>query len=104
MRDLPRASDISLRDLGFPVLAKYSLSVRGVEPFIALGLSFRLHQTLAEAADASPYGIAAAAGLEMHAGPMRITLAIRFTHWAWDRRDFGGPVRNQAGALVGFTF
>jgi hypothetical protein len=88
----------------FPVLVKYRFSVRGLEPFIGLGPSFRLRQTLAEAADASPYGIAAAAGLYMHAGPMRITPAIRYTHWARDRRDYGGPYRNQAEVLVGFSF
>lgn len=88
----------------FPVLAKYRFSVRGLEPFIGLGPAFRLRQTLAEAADASPYGVAAAAGIYMHVGPMRITPAIRFTHWARDRRDYGGPYQNQVEALVGFSF
>jgi hypothetical protein len=88
----------------FPVLVKYGFAVRGLEPFVAVGPSFRLRQTLAEAADASPYGITAATGLETRVGPMRITPAIRYTHWAPDRRDYGGPFRNQAEGLVGFSF
>ncbi len=85
----------------FPVLAKYRFSVRGLEPFIALGPSFRLRQAFSES---SPYGLAAAAGLEMHFGPLRITPGLRYTHWAPDRRAYGGPVRNQAEALVGVSF
>jgi hypothetical protein len=87
----------------FPVLAKYRLSVRGLEPFLAVGPSFRLRQSLAEASDASPYGVSAGAGLQMRAGPMKIAPGVRYTHWA-DRRDFGGPFRNQAEVLVGFSF
>jgi hypothetical protein len=88
----------------FPVLAKYRFSFRGLEPFAALGPSFRMRQTLAEAADASPYGITAGAGVEMRAKRIQIAPALRFTHWARDRRDFGGPVLNQAEVLVGVTF
>ena len=85
----------------FPVLAKYRLAVRGRTPFIALGPSFRLRQSFS---DSSPYGIAGAAGLEMRAGPLKIAPAIRYTHWGPDRRSNGGPVRNQAEALVGLSF
>jgi len=85
----------------FPLLAKYRFPVRGLEPFIALGPSFRLCQSLP---DSSPYGFAAAAGLETRVGRMRITPAIRYTHWAPDRPPFRGPFRNQAEALVGFSF
>jgi hypothetical protein len=85
----------------FPVLAKYRFSVRGLEPFIALGPSFRMRQSLSES---SPYGVAAAAGLEIHVGPMKMTPAVRYTHWAPDRREYGGPRRNQAEALVGLSF
>lgn len=64
----------------------------------------RLRQTLADAYDASPYGMTAGAGVEMRAGPMRIAPAFRYTHWAPDRQDYGGPYRNQAEALVGFSY
>jgi hypothetical protein len=84
----------------FPVLAKYGFSVRGLEPSIALGPSFRMRQSFS---DSSPYGVAAAAGLEIHLGPMRITPAIRYTHWG-PNRQAGGPFRNQVEALVGFSF
>jgi hypothetical protein len=85
----------------FPVLAKYSFSVRSLEPFIGLGPAFRMRQSFSES---SPYGVATAAGLKMHAGPMRITPSIRYTSWAPDKRASGGPVRNQAEVLVGFSF
>jgi hypothetical protein len=85
----------------FPVLAKYRFALRGAEPFIALGPSFRMRQSYSES---SPYGITAAAGVEIRAGPMRIAPAIRYTHWTPDRRDYGGPLRNQVEALVGLSF
>jgi hypothetical protein len=88
----------------FPVLAKYRIPVGDLEPFIALGPSFRLRQTLAEAADASPYGVAAAVGIEKRVGAMRIAPSVRYTHWAPDRREFGGPYHNQVEALFGFSF
>jgi hypothetical protein len=84
----------------FPVLAKYRFPLRGPAPFIALGPSFRMRQSFKES---SPYGLAAAVGLEMRVGPVRIAPAIRFTHWAANRLP-GGPRRSQAEALVGFSF
>ena len=84
----------------FPLLAKYRFPIRGPKPFIALGPSFRLRQSFS---DSSPYGITGAVGLQMRVGPMEITPAIRYTHWGSDRQA-GGPFRNQAEALVGFTF
>lgn len=85
----------------FPVLAKYRFPVRGPEPFIALGPSFRMRQSFSRWT--SPYGVAAAAGLEMHVGPMKIKPAIRHTHWGPNRQAVE-PFRNQAEALVGFSF
>jgi hypothetical protein len=88
----------------FPILAKYRISQGALSPFVAAGPAFRLRQTLAAAEDASPYGIATAAGIETQFGPLRIAPAIRFTYWAPNRRDFGGPIRNQLDFLVGFAF
>ncbi len=93
-------STASLATWVFPVLAKYRFPVRGLQPFLGLGPSFRMRQSFS---DSSPYGVAAAAGLEMRAGPMGVTPAIRYTHWAPDRQA-GGPVRNQLEAAVGFSF
>jgi hypothetical protein len=83
----------------FPVLAKYRFSLRGWEPFIALGPTFRTRQGHT---DSAPFGVTAALGVEVHVRPIRIAPAMRYTHWA--RADGGGPFRNQAEALVGFSF
>ncbi len=86
-----------------PVLAKYRLAVRGVNPFIAAGPSFRLTQHWLT--DASPYGVTAAAGLDRRFWNFRISPAVRFTHWNADRQpSFGGIVRNQTEFLVGIAF
>ncbi len=84
----------------FPVLAKYRFAVRGPAPFIALGPSFRMRQSLKES---SPYGLAAAVGLEMRVGPMKIAPAFRYTRWGTNRLP-GWPRRNQTESLVGFSF
>jgi hypothetical protein len=86
----------------FPVLAKYTFRIRGLEPFIGLGPSFRRPQALA---GASPYGVVTGGGVRFQRGHLGIEPSIRYTHWAPDQQPtFGGAVRNQTEILVGFSF
>lgn len=85
-----------------PAPAKYRFPVRGLEPFIALGPSFRLRQSLTSV---SPYGIAAGAGVDIHMRRLQIAPAIPYTHWGQEKAPaFGAAVRNQIEFLVGFSF
>lgn len=95
-----RAGAGSLLTWEFPVLAKYQFRVRGLEPFVGLGPSFRRPQALT---GASPYGAVAGAGVTFNLRHLRIAPAIRYTHWGRDRRPFVGVVRNQTEFLVGFS-
>jgi len=54
---------------------------------------------------ASPFGLAAGAGLEFRLRQMQIAPAIRDTRWAPDR-GWGGQktTRNQVELLAGFSF
>jgi len=87
----------------FPVLAKYRFPIRRVAPFVEAGPSFRLPQ--GELTFASPFGIAAGAGLEFRFRQMQIAPAIRGTRWAPDR-GLGGQktTRNQLELLAGLSF
>jgi hypothetical protein len=86
----------------FPVLAKYTFRIRGVEPFIALGPSFRLPQLLTEA---SPYGVVTGTGMMFRRSRLGIAPSIRFTHWAPNTQAVtSGAARNQTEILVGFSF
>lgn len=60
----------------FPVLGKYKFGGEGVRPFVELGPSFRL---LTE--NSSLFGISTGGGLEMRVRSIKITPALRFTHW-----------------------
>jgi hypothetical protein len=84
----------------FPILAKYGFRWGKVNPFIEGGPSFRLPQQ-----DLSTYGVTGGAGVAMHLRALKIAPAVRFTHWGADS-GFGpsGVVRNEASALVGFSF
>jgi hypothetical protein len=87
----------------FPVLAKYQLLTRRVAPFMEIGPSFRLTQ--GELVFASPFGISAGTGMEFRLRQMRVSPAIRATHWAPDRRlDGQKTTRNQVELLAGFSF
>jgi hypothetical protein len=86
----------------FPVLAKYTFRIRGVEPFIAAGPSFRLPQSLTEA---SPYGVVAGTGMMFRRSRLGVAPSIRFTHWAPNTQAVtSGAARNQTEILVGFSF
>ena len=84
----------------FPVLAKYRFRWGKMGPFVEAGPSFRLPQW-----NLSTRGVTAGAGIEMRLRTLKISPALRFTHWGPDT-GFGwsGVARNEASVLVGFSF
>jgi len=85
----------------FPVLVKRSFSGGRARPFAALGISFnrvtgvRGAAAFTELRHRSTIGYAAAAGVELRLGILRIVPEIRFTRWV--DRNFGvrdGPLRS----------
>lgn len=84
----------------FPVLAKYRFQWGRVDPFLEAGPSFRLPQW-----HLSRHGVTAGAGIETHFRALKISPALRFTHWGPETGL--GPnwaARNDASVLVGFSF
>jgi hypothetical protein len=86
----------------FPLLAKYKVRLRGVEPFLAVGPSFRALQYLN---NASSLGTTAVAGVQFRVVHLTIEPGIRYTHWSADEFDAPeGARRNQSQLLVAFSF
>jgi hypothetical protein len=86
----------------FPVLAKYKWSRHKVKPFVELGPTLRATGNL-NGYDPSHYGITGGAGAEMHLRKIRVSPAIRYSHWQADPYP-SGTIRNQAELIVGFSF
>lgn len=84
----------------FHVLAKQSLPRRGWAPVVGLGPSFRKRQFFGQT---SPYGVTGAAGVCFKAGAAKISPSLRFTRWGGNRTEWG-PRRNQAEAILAFSF
>ena len=84
----------------FPVLAKYRVSWGKVDTFVEAGPSFRLPQW-----DLSTHGLTAGVGIELQLHALKVSPAIRFTHWG-PETGFGssGISRNEASVLVGLFF
>ena len=86
----------------FPILAQYQWRAGGAGPFVELGPAFRLLQGVY---GASPYGVAAGAGVKARVGHLKMAPGLRFTHWA--RRDppaSTDPRRSEFAILTGFSF
>ena len=86
----------------FPVLAKYRFRLGSVNPFAEAGPSFRLPQS-----NFSRHGVTAGTGVEMRYRALKISPALRFTHWGPETgfaSSGGGVARNEASVLVGFSF
>jgi hypothetical protein len=99
-----------------PVLAKYRLlapwKVRqmSIQPFVALGPSFRTTKEVGEWR-LSPLGATTAAGFEFRLLQIRIAPELRFTHWGLGRAKWpsyegpGSPIhRNQVQAMLSVSF
>jgi hypothetical protein len=83
----------------FPVLAKYRVQWGKVGPFAEAGPSFRLPQW-----NLSTHGVTAGAGIEMRLRALKISPALRFTHWGSESGPFSsGVARNEASVLVGLS-
>ena len=88
----------------FPVLAKLRLAGGSIQPFIALGPSFRLPKF-----NLPIYGATVGGGFETTLKRIRIAPAVRYTRWGPDRRNTptsadSGVSRNQVQLLVGISF
>lgn len=90
----------------FPLLVKYRLATRDWRPFLALGPSFRLQGR----GHLWNYGATAGTGVEVNLKRIKVSPALRYTHWAADRSQVTGrPVpssesRNRVDVLVGVSF
>src|ERR1051326_9334561 len=52
----------------------------------------------------STHGVTGGAGVEMRVRAMRLSPAVRYTHWGRDAIYDSGVRRNEAALLVGFSF
>jgi hypothetical protein len=84
----------------FPILAKYRLSVSlatpDAQPFVELGPSFRIPQTVTN------YGATAGGGVEMLVNKLKVPPELRYTRWQSD--PVRGGKANQAKLLMGISF
>jgi hypothetical protein len=91
----------------FPVLVRYtasSLSPVRVKPIFELGPTFRTPQEI-NGSKLSRYGVAAGLGIELPAGPVRVSSLLRYTHWGPESNPARSLVfRNQLQLLAGFSF
>ncbi len=112
----------------FPLLLKIRFGESSATPYITTGASFQHLSGLTQIGDffegstqrrvetSRPgelqnrfnAGFVIGGGLELHAGPMRISPEVRYTRWGWESfRDVSGFLRSnqdQAAFLVGITF
>jgi hypothetical protein len=85
-----------------PILAQYHLRGRPVGPFVELGPAFRVLQGVY---GASPFGVAAGAGVGTLVGRLKIAPGLRFTHWTRpDPAASTDPRQNELAILTGFSF
>ena len=91
----------------FPVLVRYTASSPSpfrLRPIFELGPTFRTPQKI-NGSHLGRYGVAAGGGVEVPAGPIRVTSVLRYTHWAPESNPTRSLVfRNQVQLLVGFSF
>jgi len=78
----------------FPILAKYKFSSANTRPFIEAGSSFR------PAENRELYGITGGAGVETQFHTLRLTPAVRYTHWR-DQAKYLGLVQDQLQFVMG---
>lgn len=83
----------------FPLMAKYTVPVPYVRPFVEAGPSFRL-----PASGISTHGVLAGVGFEAHFRSLKVGPTIRYTHWAAGS-PFGSAnaAPNQVEFLVRFS-
>ncbi len=84
-----------------PVLARYHLGGRRLQPFLEAGPSFRAIGN--RNSTPSWYGIAAGAGVQLRAGWINIVPQVRYTRWAADAEQTSRTGRNQVEILLGLT-
>ena len=99
-------SHLSLKDhrtsWEFPILAQYQWRVHRAGPFVELGPAFHLLQGVY---GASPYVIAAGAGVKVRVGHLKMAPGLRFSHWARsDPPTSTDPRRSEFAILTGFSF
>jgi hypothetical protein len=88
----------------WPVLIKYRLPARRMQPFLEVGPSFRTRDNPAPT-EPSPFGATVGAGMEFHLWRLRLSPAIRYTRWQYD-----GPFprtatkRDQIEFLTGVSY
>jgi len=88
----------------FPVLARYRFRLRGVDPFMEAGPSFRSSGNLNNA-NPSRFGMTGGAGIEWHRPAFTLAPTLRYTYWNADVNASGMAThRNQAELFLNFRF
>lgn len=67
----------------FPVLGRYQITGRPLNPFVEAGPSFR------PAENREQFGFTAGGGVEMHLHTLRLSPALRYTRWAQNGKYIG---------------
>src|SRR5262249_51061662 len=78
----------------FPILAKYRIPFRTIQPFVAGGPAFRTHSNPVGSRPSS-YGFTAGAGVDMNFGKVYFAPTVRYTRWGSDGPPFRPTVRDQ---------
>ncbi len=88
----------------FPFLLKYRLPVKGINPFLETGPSFRASGNL-NGSQPSRFGFSAGLGVEQNWKALRVAPVLRYTRWQRDpaTRQWK-TVPDQLEFLVGFSF
>jgi hypothetical protein len=88
----------------FPILARYRFRLRGVDPFVETGPSFRISGNL-NGANPSRLGVTGGAGIEWHRPSVTLEPTLRFTWRNADSNTNGMATRrNQAELSLNFRF
>ena len=106
----PFRSPFTVLTWEFPVLARYRLTASKFAPFAEAGPSVRASGNNNGYAP-SRFGATGGGGVEVKAGTLRLSPAVRYTRWAKDQSTFGTPqvdyprtAANQVETLVGVSF
>lgn len=84
-----------------PVMARYNLGGRRMQPFLEIGPSFRAIGN--RNSNPSGHGVAGGAGVRLRAGWLDIAPQLRYTRWAADPEQRSRTGRNQIEALLALT-
>lgn len=99
-----RGDEFTVLTWPVPILAKFRLRQTRYSPFVEAGPSFRFSENK-NGYEPSTFGATAGSGLEIRAGKVRLSPALRYTYWRLDdSRRFLRTATNQFDLLVALSF